>query len=99
MQQPMQCPGCGAVLDGVPRITEHMEKCVDAQRAIKYLSNPNTPILRMAAADVVKAWERLGACHDEFDDYNLGESACGEYADALDVAIIALKGCLPQVKT
>jgi hypothetical protein len=57
---------------------------------------PNTPLLRMAAADVVRAWERLGACEDEFGDYGLAQSSCGEYADALDTAIIALKGCLPK---
>lgn len=44
-----------------------------------------------AAHAVVKAWEKVGDCEDEFEG---DPGACGEWRDALDDAVIKLKDAL-----
>lgn len=48
-------------------------------------------VIEAKALTVVKAWERLGSCIDE-----MGPQYCGEYEDALDDAIVALRAALEQ---
>jgi hypothetical protein len=47
--------------------------------------------LRRLGEGVVKAWERLGQCEDEFGHQS---SHCGEWAEALDTAILKLSTAL-----
>ncbi len=49
--------------------------------------------LRRLGQDVVTAWERWGRCLDEFppDEY---PGTCGEWMDALDVAVLKLSTAL-----
>lgn len=61
--------------------------------AVSVWRDENTA-LRAAGTNVVKAWQRLGSCEDEFEDYGLAQESCGEYADHLDSAIIALRAAL-----
>ena len=54
-------------------------------------SPPPQTALDTAAKKVVAAWKRLGKCEDEFGQGGSLVPVCGEYADALDDAIIALE--------
>lgn len=64
-------------------------------------NNPDEPAaasskpVSAAAATVVRAWERLGECEDEFGH---DSDCCGEWTEALDEAVIGLRAALASAR-
>jgi hypothetical protein len=73
MQQPMQCPGCGLVVDGVPAITRHMDECHPARMMLAGMGE---------MASVIPGKDAAGAIEDQIAYWKGRAAVWGKKADA-----------------
>ena len=74
------CPECDYQMDEI-EVGAETRLLIDRLRLVE-----------IAAKKVTAAWVAVGRCMDEFEPD--GQRFCGEYVDALDTAIIVLRGHL-----